>query len=251
MKITDSHLPYDLLASIVIFFIAIPLCLGIALASGAPLISGIVSGIIGGCVVSFISGSRLSVSGPAAGLAIIVFNSISLLEGMEIFLLSVIIAGIFQIIMSFLRLGNLNAYFPSSVIKGMLSGIGIILIFQQIPHLIGYHKSPLADETSFLSNPLLTIDNIYSSLKNISVPAIIISLISLFALILWNRPKIKNNPLFSLLPAPLIAVTLGILYTYLTNNYFPQWALMGQEVVNMPTLSSFDQLIFTTPHFLL
>ena len=128
----------DLPASIVVLFVAIPLCLGIALASGAPLLSGIIAGIIGGVLVGSLSGSSLGVSGPAAGLAVIVLNSITELGGFETFLLSVVIAGVIQIILGVVKAGVIGYYFPSAVIKGMLTGIGIVIIFKQIPHAFGY-----------------------------------------------------------------------------------------------------------------
>lgn len=244
MNIFYSNLRHDLFAAIVIFLIAIPLCLGIALASGAPLISGIISGIIGGSIVSFFSQSRFSVTGPAAGLALVVLNSIGDLGGIDIFLVSVVIAGVIQIAMSFLKVGNLGVYFPSPVIKGMLSGIGIILIFQQIPHLVGYVNGPFADETSFLSNPIITVENIYSSFKYFSLSAITVSLISLTILIGWTSPKVKKNPFLSMIPAPLVCVVMGIIYTVFTNTFFPHWTLSSHHIVNLPTLTSFDQLIF-------
>src|SRR5690606_11791655 len=132
-----SNLRHDLPASIVVFLVAMPLCLGIALASGAPLFSGIIAGIIGGAVVALLSGSYLGVSGPAAGLAVIVLNAIQKM-GFEPFLLAVVIAGILQVLLGVIRAGIIGYYFPSAVIKGMLSGIGIIIILKQIPHAVGY-----------------------------------------------------------------------------------------------------------------
>ena len=133
-----SHVRHDLPASIVVFFVALPLCLGIALASGAPLFAGIIAGIVGGIVVGIASGSQLGVSGPAAGLAVIVLNAIGLLNGWGAFLVAVVLAGMIQLIMGYLRLGIIAYYFPTSVIKGMLTGIGLIIILKQIPHALGY-----------------------------------------------------------------------------------------------------------------
>ena len=140
-----SNLKNDLPASIVVFLVAMPLCLGIALASGAPLFSGVIAGIVGGTVVALLSGSPLGVSGPAAGLAVIVLSAIQELGAFETFLLAVVIAGIFQFILGILKAGVIGYYFPSSVIKGMLSGIGIIIILKQIPHAFGYDKDPEGD----------------------------------------------------------------------------------------------------------
>ena len=140
-----KHLKSDLPASIVVFLVALPLCLGIALASGAPLFSGLISGIIGGIVVGSLSGSPLGVSGPAAGLVVIVLNAITELGGFDIFLVSVILAGFIQLLMGFLKAGIIAYYFPSSVIYGMLAGIGILIFLKQIPHAFGYDKDPVGD----------------------------------------------------------------------------------------------------------
>ena len=145
MKNITSTLKQDLPASIVVFFVALPLCLGIALASGAPLFAGLIAGIIGGIVVGLLSGSNIGVSGPAAGLAAIVLASISSLGGYENFLVAVVIGGAFQLLLGFLRAGVIGYYFPSSVIKGMLTGIGIIIILKQIPHFFGYDADPEGD----------------------------------------------------------------------------------------------------------
>jgi len=135
-----DNLKHDIPASIVVFLVAVPLCLGIALASGAPLFSGVIAGIIGGIVVGAISGSQLGVSGPAAGLAVIVLSAIAELGSFEVFLMAVVLSGVFQLILGYAKAGIIGYYFPSSVIKGMLSGIGIIIILKQIPHSLGYDK---------------------------------------------------------------------------------------------------------------
>jgi MFS superfamily sulfate permease-like transporter len=135
----------DLPASIVVFLVALPLCLGIALASGAPLFSGLISGIVGGIVAGILSGSNTSVSGPAAGLTVIVYNGIETLGSFEIFLLAVIMAGVLQFVLGVVRAGVIGYYFPTSVIKGMLAAIGLILILKQIPHAFGYDVDPEGD----------------------------------------------------------------------------------------------------------
>src|SRR5688572_28319771 len=154
-----KHFRNDLSAGVVVFFVALPLCLGIALASGAPLFSGIIAGIVGGIVIGMASQSAVGVSGPAAGLAVIVLNAIQQLGAWENFLVAVFLAGILQMIMGFAKLGIIAYYFPSSVIKGMLTGIGLIIILKQIPHALGYDKdyegnqsfAQLNDENSFSS----------------------------------------------------------------------------------------------------
>ena len=142
-----KYLKYDLKAGLVVFLVALPLCLGIALAQGVPLFSGIIAGVVGGIVVASISGSKLSVSGPAAGLTSIVLASVVTLGSFEAFLLAVCIAGVFQIILGVIKAGIIGYYFPTAVIKGMLSAIGIILILKQIPHFFGYDKNVEGDET--------------------------------------------------------------------------------------------------------
>lgn len=144
MQLTQ-HFRNDVPAGIVVFFVAVPLCLGIALASGAPLFSGLIAGIVGGIVVGALSGSPLGVSGPAAGLAVIVFEAIQTLGSFPTFLLAVVLAGLFQIVLGIGRAGILGYFFPSSVIKGMLSGIGLLIILKQIPHAVGWDADPEGD----------------------------------------------------------------------------------------------------------
>src|SRR5690606_29489170 len=166
----------DVPASLVVFFVALPLCLGVALASGAPLFSGLISGIVGGIVVGFFSKSAIGVSGPAAGLVVIVLNSINELGSYEAFLLAVVIAGLIQIVLGILRAGVISYYFPSSVIKGMLSAIGIMIFFQQIPLALGFSGNVDTDRISYTH---LT--------DNITIGVILISIVSLFILIVWDE----------------------------------------------------------------
>ncbi len=161
MKSLIHNLRYDIGASIVVFFVALPLCLGIALASGAPLFSGIIAGIIGGIIVGTLSGSSLGVSGPAAGLAIIVLGYVATLGSWENFLVAVFLAGIIQLIMGYLKLGTIAYYFPSAVIKGMLSGIGIIIIIKQIPHALGYDVSTTAPDKNGNTTQTFTLKKLH------------------------------------------------------------------------------------------
>ena len=163
-----SNIKQDLPASIVVFFVAVPLCLGIALASGAPLFSGLIAGIIGGIIVGSLSNSSLGVSGPAAGLAVIVLASIDSLGGFDVFLLSVVIAGFFQIFLGLLKGGIIGHYFPSSVIKGMLTGIGIIIFFKQIPHAFGYDGDYPGDLSFFQPDGENTFSELINMLDYIS-----------------------------------------------------------------------------------
>ena len=175
-----KYLKYDLPASIVVFFVAVPLCLGIALASGAPLFAGIISGVVGGIVVGITSGSPLGVSGPAAGLAVIVLTSIASLGGSwESFLMAVVLAGVFQLIFGFAKAGFIAYFFPSSVIKGMLTGIGLLIILKQIPHAIGWDKDAEGDDSFFQIDGENTFSEIFKAFEFITPGALLIVTISL------------------------------------------------------------------------
>ncbi|GAB1308450.1 SulP family inorganic anion transporter [Urechidicola sp. KH5] len=207
-----KYLKNDLPASIVVFFVAIPLCLGIALASGAPLFSGLIAGIIGGVVVGSISGSQVGVSGPAAGLAAIVLAAISSLGGFENFLLAVVLGGAIQLLFGVLRAGIIGYYFPSSVIKGMLTGIGIIIILKQIPHFFGYDADPEGDFAFFQVDGQNTFSEIINAVNHISLGPTIIALIAMAILILWNNVLSKKAKIFQLIQGPLVAVVVGIIF---------------------------------------
>lgn len=213
-----KHLKSDLPASVVVFFVAIPLCLGIALASGAPLFSGLIAGIIGGIVVGAISGSKIGVSGPAAGLAAIVLTAIGSLGGFENFLVAVVLGGVIQLIFGILRAGIIGYYFPSSVIKGMLTGIGIIIVLKQIPHFFGYDSDPEGDWAFFQVDGENTFSEIFNSLNNISPGATLVALIGMAILILWETVLSKKGKIFQLVQGPLVAVAIGIIFFVLTQN---------------------------------
>jgi len=167
MKNMFKNIGADFSASVVVFLVALPLCLGIALGSGAPLFSGLIAGIVGGIVVGSISGSQLSVSGPAAGLTAIVAASILKLPSFEVFLLSVFIAGVIQVIFGYLKAGVFGDYVPSAVIKGMLSAIGILLILKQVPHLIGYDANYEGDAAFIQQDNHNTFSEIFFALKKL------------------------------------------------------------------------------------
>lgn len=229
----------DVPASLVVFFVALPLCLGIALASGAPLFSGLIAGIIGGVVVGLISKSNIGVSGPAAGLAVIVLNAITDLGSYEIFLVAVFLAGIFQIIMGILKAGVIGYYFPSSVIKGMLCAIGILIFVQQIPLALGFTGNMEADRLHFA--------DLHDS---VTLGVIVISVISLAILLLWDNVLAKKNNFFKLVPGPLIAVVSGIIL-YLTFGKSGDLALHSSQLVSVPIPEDFNSFIsnFTLPDF--
>ncbi len=243
---SPQHLRADLTAGIVVFLVALPLCLGIAVASGAPPIAGLLAGIIGGIVVGSLSGSHTSVSGPAAGLFAIVATQIDVLNGFEAFLVAVIVAGVIQIVMGIARAGELSSFFPSSVIKGLLAAIGIILILKQIPHVVGHDDDPEGDMS--FSQP--TDDhNTFSEIGTLfqgefHYGAAIVGILSIAILVLWNRSsKLKNSPV----PGPLVVVILGIVLQYLfdrfSNSEFLQ--IDPTHLVNVPTGAILTQPDFT------
>lgn len=242
-----SNLKNDLPASLIVFLVAVPLCLGIALASGAPLFSGIIAGIIGGIVVGALSGSQLGVSGPAAGLAVIVLTAITELGGFQVFLLAVVLGGIFQLLLGFAKAGIIGYYFPSSVIKGMLSGIGIIIILKQIPHAFGYDKDYEGDLGFEQIDGHNTFSELFYMLEAVSPGAITITLISMAILILWEQPFMKKIRLFQIIQGPLLVVGLGIFLNLLFQT-MPYFNLNADQVVAIPvpdTVSDFfGQFIF-------
>jgi MFS superfamily sulfate permease-like transporter len=184
--------------------------LGIALASGAPLISGLIAGVIGGLVVAPLSNSALGVSGPAAGLAVIVLNAIDALPSFNYFLAAVVYCGLFQIVLGILKSGVIGYYFPSSVIKGMLSAIGIIIILKQIPHAFGYDSDPEGELEFIQSDGYNTFSELVHMFSQITPAAVLISLVSILILILWEQKIIKRNAFLNAIPAPLLVVLLGI-----------------------------------------
>jgi MFS superfamily sulfate permease-like transporter len=229
-----KNLKRDLPSSVVVFLVALPLCLGIALASGAPLFAGVLTGIIGGIIVSSASGSQLSVSGPAAGLTVIVFGAIAQLGAYPTFLLAVFIAGIIQIVLGFIKAGTIANYFPSSVIEGMLAAIGIILILKQIPHAVGYDSEYEGNESFIGAGSENTFSLIGSALGAISYGAVIISAISILILIYW--PKIKK---VSSIPAALIVVVAGILLNTIFEG--SSLAIKDEHLVRIPVIGSFEE----------
>ncbi len=245
-----KYLKSDLPSSIVVYFVALPLCLGVALASGAPLFSGLIAGFIGGILVGALSGSTLGVSGPAAGLAAIVVSAIITLGSFESFLVAVVLAGIIQILLGVLKAGVIGYYFPSSVIKGMLTGIGIIIILKQIPHFFGYDTDINGASVLFHIDGGNTFTDIINSVNYVSVGATVIGIIGLVLLVLWDKVLSKKGKFFQLIQGPLVVVVIGILFQVLTqgNDLFE---ISNSHLVNVPvpeTASSFFGQ-FTFPNF--
>ncbi|MCB0843177.1 MAG: SulP family inorganic anion transporter, partial [Bacteroidetes bacterium] len=245
-----NNLRYDIPASVVVFLVSMPLCLGIALTSGAPLFSGIIAGMIGGMLIAIISSSSLGISGPAAGLAVIVLSAIQELQTFEVFLYVVVVAGVFQIILGLLKAGVIGYYFPNSVIKGMLSGIGIIIILKQIPHAFGYDKDPEGDYAFFQVDGHTTFSELTYMLEYISPGALTITLISMAILILWEQPFMQKIGAFSLIRGPLVAVITGI-FLHLLFRDWDNFALNSDQLVNIPVAESAAAFLgqFTFPDF--
>ncbi|WP_239804549.1 SulP family inorganic anion transporter [Croceicoccus hydrothermalis] len=246
-----STIGKDLPASIVVALVALPLCLGIALASGAPLFSGLIAGIVGGIVVGILSKSQLSVSGPAAGLTVIVLGAIESLPTWEVFLLAVVLSGVIQAGLFFTRSGTLSEFVPNSVITGMLAAIGLILILKQIPYAVGY-EGDFEGSLSFLQpDGLNTLSALFYSVWDFFlVGPMIIAIVSLIFLFWWDANRPSEGPL-RLLPGPLVVVIFGVVANALFMAVIPAWAIGGDHLVQVPvaeTLTGFTQQ-FSTPDF--
>ena len=245
-----KHIRQDLPASIVVFFVALPLCLGIALASGAPLFSGLIAGILGGIVVGALSGSPIGVSGPAAGLAAIVLSAIGTLGGWENFLVAVVLGGAIQLLFGVLKAGIIGYYFPSSVIKGMLTGIGIIIILKQIPHFFGYDNDPEGDWAFFQVDGENTFSELLNTVNNISPGATLIAIVGMSILILWDEVLAKKAKVFQVVQGPLVAVIIGITYFLFTRGH-AVLSISAEHLVNVPVPEDAASFLgqFSFPNF--
>ncbi|MFA9190142.1 SulP family inorganic anion transporter [Flavobacterium sp. FZUC8N2.13] len=244
-----ANLKSDFASGLVVFLVALPLCLGIAMASGAPLFSGIISGIIGGIVVGYFSQSHISVTGPAAGLTAIVLTAISDLGAFDVFLSAVLIAGVLQLILGFVKAGSISNYFPTNVIEGMLAGIGIIIILKQIPHAFGYDSDFEGDEAFFQTDGNTTFSSLFKILNHFQLGAIIITLVSLVILISWDKvPFLKK---IKLVPGALIAVIFGIVINEIFIRTGSSLAIADNHLVSLPVPTSFEDIksIVVTPNF--
>lgn len=247
MNITDIRKIWksDVSSGVVVFLVALPLCLGIALASGAPLFAGIIAGIIGGTVIALLSGSEVSVSGPAAGLAVIVADAIKTIGSFEGFLTAVILAGIFQILFGLLRLGKIANYVPNSVVKGMLAAIGAVIILKQIPHALGYDKD-FEGDMGFMQffDSENSFTEIVKAIYSYSTGAVIVSVVSLALLLFWENIVVVRKPRLRLLPAPLLAVMAGVGLNQFFLLVFPELAITSTDghLVSLPVVASFSEL---------
>lgn len=238
-----ASLRQDIPAGIVVFFVAVPLCLGIALASGAPLFSGLIAGIVGGLVVGTLSGSPLGVSGPAAGLAVIVMQAIQDLGSFEAFLVAVVLSGLLQIGLGVLRAGVLAYFFPSAVIKGMLAGIGLVIILKQIPHALGWDADPEGDFSFWQPDGETTFSELLRATEHLEPAALLVSSVALAILLLWEKVLAPRWKIFQLVQGPIVAVAFGVGYQLVTRRLAPEWALGPEHLVQVPVADSLSQVV--------
>lgn len=264
-----KYLKDDIPASLVVYLVALPLCLGIAIASDAPLFSGMIAGIVGGIFVGSLSGSQLSVSGPAAGLAVIVATALGRLEtvvandkiaeqsvgyesAFQLFLLSVLLAGIIQIILGYFRAGGISNYIPTSVIRGMLAAIGLILILKQIPHALGVDTDFEGDEAFEQEDGQNTFTELWRAIRDFDEPgALIIAVLAGIIILFWNRKELKKYSFFKYVPGPLVAVLFGALVNWILGMTNPSWQLGDGHLVNLPldSIQGNPQNLIVLPDF--
>ncbi len=240
-----SKIKFDLPASVVVFLVALPLCLGVALASGAPMLSGVIAGVIGGVIVGLLSESHTSVSGPAAGLAAVILTAIGTLGSFDLLLMAVVIAGSIQLLSGIFKLGFIADYIPSNVIKGLLAAIGIILILKQIPHSFGYDADVENDFSFIQQDGENTFSELINVINHFSAGAIIVSIISLLVLIYWDKTPLKK---YNFLPASLFVVISGISINLIFQQFFPTLYIEQSHLVNIPKINGILSLV-TTPDF--
>jgi MFS superfamily sulfate permease-like transporter len=248
MSVLNKFLGKDFLAGLVVFLVALPLCLGIGLAStnveGIPslpsVFPGLLAGVIGGIIVGLISGSRLGISGPAAGLITIIISSIGILGSYEAFLVSVILAGVIQLIFGFFKLGIIAKYVPTSVIKGMLAAIGITLILKEIPHLLGYDKDFFGDESFWQFDGHNTFTELAYSMNAFQEGSVLIGVLSILIILLLDKPIFKQNRVLKLIPSALIVVLVGVVIQLLTKGSFLE--VSSKHLVQLPVLKSFSEI---------
>lgn len=241
-----TQIKHDLPSSLVVFLVALPLCLGIAVASGAPPVAGLIAGVVGGIAVGALSGSPLGVSGPAAGLTAIVSMGIAELGGFEALLAATVVAGILQVGLGLARAGIIAYYFPSSVIKGMLAGIGIIIVLKQIPHAVGDDEDFMGDESFDQPDKLNTFEEIWYALQDPSLGAMAITLACIALMLLWERPFIQRSPWLRYVPGPMLAVALGILMAMSFEGH-PLLGIGAGHYVQLPDLT--DASSYALPSF--
>ena len=244
--LTFKYWKNDIPAGLVVFLVALPLCLGISLASGAPFFSGLISGIIGGVVIGFLSGSKLSVAGPAAGLAALVLAAITNIGSFDLFLCAVLIAGILQILIGAAKLGGIANYFPSSVINGLLTSIGVLIIAKQIPHAVGYDRLQTGILTDFGTEDW---HEMFTPLQHVNIGALIICIVAIIIMLVWEKPFIKKRVKF--IPGALVAVIAAILINEVFKATNSPFTVNITHLVQIKAAGSISEFIgfFTLPDF--
>ncbi|MET0393757.1 MAG: SulP family inorganic anion transporter [Chitinophagaceae bacterium] len=244
-----KYLKSDLPSGLVVFLVALPLCLGIALASGAPLFSGLISGIVGGIVIGSLSNSQLSVSGPAAGLAALVLGAITTIGNFPLFLCAVLIAGILQILFGVAKLGGIANYIPGSVIKGMLTSIGILIVAKQIPHAFGYDKDEKGNATELIPYGYEDMHELLQPLHHIEIGVTIICIVSILIMVIWDKPFIKKRMPF--IPGALVAVVAAVVINAIWQGSGSMLAVENEHLVQIPVAGSANEFFsfFTLPDF--
>jgi len=244
-----ANLKSDFASGLVVFLVALPLCLGIALASGAPLFSGIISGVVGGIIVGYLSQSHISVSGPAAGLTAIVLTAIADLGSFNSFLLAVLIAGLIQLTLGFIKAGSISNYFPTNVIEGMLAGIGVIIFLKQIPHAFGYDPDYEGDLSFIQDDGQNTFSELFSVLNHVQLGSIVITILSLAIILVWNKFEFFKK--IKLVPAALVAVVVSVVLNEIFIRSGSDLAVAQNHLVNLPVPSSLQEFkaIIVTPDF--
>ena len=235
------HLRHDIPSGVVVFLVALPLCLGIALASGVPLLAGMVAGITGGLIVAWLSGSSLSVSGPAAGLVVIVIDSVAKLGSFNAFLVAIVLAGALQWVLGRIKAGSLSACIPSPVIKGMLAAIGLMLILKQLPVAFGFASA--AHAMQHIPSDAQSLAPWRDALDAVTESALLVAAVSLAILFAWEHPRVKRLPVVGALPGPLVAVLWGVAYHAVTQAFDSPATLADHHRVALPAIDGWDSLI--------
>ncbi|MFN8365670.1 MAG: SulP family inorganic anion transporter [Candidatus Kapaibacterium sp.] len=247
--LSGKYIKNDISAGVVVFLVALPLCLGISLASGAPFFSGLISGIVGGIIIGALSSSNLSVSGPAAGLAALVYAAIANVGSFELFLTAVVLAGIIQMLLGAAQLGGIAEYFPSSVIKGMLTSIGILIIAKQIPHAVGYDRDEKGNITQLFPFGNEDWHELLRPLQHIEVGVLFVCLLSIVIMLLWEKPFIKKRVKF--VPGALIAVIVSVVVNEMLKSTGSTFTIMPEHLVQIKSASNISEFFtfFTVPDF--
>ena len=238
-----STIGQDAPAGLVVFLVALPLCLGISLASGAPLLAGLVTGIVGGVLVSWLSGSQLSVSGPAAGLTVIILTAIATLGSFQAVMAATVVAGVLQMLMGVVKAGVIGMYFPAAVIRGMLAAIGLILILKQIPHFLGADTDYFEDMDFLQFNGLNTFSAIGAAAKGLSPGSVLVGAVSLALLLLWDSAPLRRLKLVQKVPAALVVVVVSIALNQLLKAVAPEMQVKPEHLVKLPIVSSLSGLL--------